>query len=97
LDGDDKEARSLVNFLTDTLNVEFQYLNREKVIAVRTALEELSPKYRDILLLHYFEELSYKEISDILRKPPGTVATRLNRAKAKFKKIVVQHKLETIY
>ena len=96
LDADDKEVRSLSVFLTDTLNIESQFMNREKSNAVRKALGELPQKYQDILVLHYFEDLSYSEISDILRKPPGTVATLLNRARAKFKKIAEQHKLESI-
>jgi RNA polymerase sigma-70 factor, ECF subfamily len=96
LDADDEDVRSLSDFLTDTLNMESQFLNREKAKAVRKALGELSQKYQDILVLYYFEDLSYSEISDILRKPPGTVATLLNRARAKFKKIAEQHKLESI-
>jgi RNA polymerase sigma-70 factor (ECF subfamily) len=96
LDADDKEVRSLAVFLTDTLNIESQFLNIEKANAVRKALGKLSQKYQDILVLYYFEDLSYSEISDILRKPPGTVATLLNRARAKFKKIAEQHKLESI-
>ena len=37
-------------------------------------------------LLKYFEEKDYTEISDIIQKPMGTVATLLNRAKKQFKK-----------
>lgn len=38
--------------------------------------------YREILLLYYEEELSYKEIGDVLKVPVGTVGVRLARAKA---------------
>ena len=96
LDADDKDVHSLSVFLTDTLNIESQFMNREKSNAVRKVLGELPQKYQDILVLYYFEDLSYSEISDILRKPPGTVATLLNRARAKFKKIAEQHKLESV-
>lgn len=44
-------------------------------------LERLSPKYREVLALYYFEELSYKDIAEVLRVPPGTVGIRLKRAK----------------
>ena len=71
LDADDKESRSIAGILTDTLNVESDYLDKEKARTVRTALEELPSKYRDILVMHYFEELNYREISDILQKPSG--------------------------
>jgi RNA polymerase sigma-70 factor (ECF subfamily) len=95
LDADDEEARSIAGFLTDALNVESDYLDREKAKTVRTALEELPSKYRDIIVMHYFEDLSYREISDILQKPPGSVATLLNRAKDRFKKIAEQYQLES--
>lgn len=92
-----EETQPFADFLADTLNVETHYLDREKAAEVRKALGELPPKYRDILILRYFEEMSYKEISDILRKPSGSVATLINRAKAKFKKIAKRHQLESLY
>ena len=53
---------------------------------IRTALDRLDDKYRQALTLKFLEEKSYQEISDILEKPMGTVATLINRAKAKLKK-----------
>ncbi len=52
---------------------------------VSQALCLMDEKYREVLLLKYFEQKDYKEISDILRKPMGTVATLINRAKKQFK------------
>ena len=95
LDTVDEEAQSLSDFFAGVLNVEAQYLSHEKAGKVRKSLGELPPKYQDILVLRYLEEMSYKEISDILRKPPGSVATLINRAKAKFKKIAKKHQLES--
>lgn len=48
-------------------------------------LNELSPKYREVIVLHYFEELSYDEIAEILHIPIGTVGVRLSRARALLK------------
>ncbi len=48
---------------------------------VGAALTRLPLKYRDALVLKFLEEKSYKEISDILKKPEGTVATLINRGK----------------
>jgi RNA polymerase sigma-70 factor (ECF subfamily) len=50
-------------------------------------LGEISPKYKEILILHYMEDLSYKEIADILEVPTGTVGIRLKRAKEALRKI----------
>ncbi|NLD39305.1 MAG: sigma-70 family RNA polymerase sigma factor [Desulfatiglans sp.] len=88
------DSRLLVNFLTDTFNMESDYLVREMGVEVKKVLEKLAPKYRDVLVLRYLEELSYEEISDIIQKPSGSVATLLNRAKEKFKKLAEQYQLE---
>lgn len=49
--------------------------------AMVEAMEKLKPKYKDILVLRYMEGLEYKEISDVLKLPMGSVATHLYRAK----------------
>jgi len=41
-------------------------------------------KYREVLVLKFLEEKEYKEISDIIKKPMGTVATLISRAKKQF-------------
>lgn len=81
-------------FLSDTLDVQEIYLSLENRRKVRVALSKLPPKYGEILVLRYFEEMSYREIGEILRKPMGSVATLINRAKAKFKKIARRHQLD---
>ena len=44
-------------------------------------LNKVDPRYREPLVLYYFEELSYKEIANILRIPVSTVGIRILRAK----------------
>lgn len=48
---------------------------------VDKGLKEVESKYREILVLYYIEELSYKEIAEILHVPIGTVGVRIMRAK----------------
>jgi RNA polymerase sigma-70 factor, ECF subfamily len=50
-------------------------------------LNKLKSKYREPLILFYFEEMGYKEISDILQIPVATVGMRLQRGKTMMKKI----------
>lgn len=73
--------------LADDLDQNYLADNVEKV------LEKLDEKYRRVLVLKYLEEKSYEEISDILQKPLGTVATLLNRAKVRLKKELEQAKI----
>ena len=52
---------------------------------IREAMDELPAEFREILMLRHQEGLSYKEIADIAQIPPGTVMSRLARARAKLK------------
>lgn len=56
-------------------------LEAELKAALEACLENLSDKYREIVVLYYYEELSYQEISDVLHIPTTTVGVRLSRAK----------------
>jgi len=52
---------------------------------LQKAILELEQKYRDVLVLRYFENRDYENISDILQIPKGSVATLIHRAKSKLK------------
>lgn len=52
---------------------------------INIALTELPESDRVILLMFYFEELSYKEIAHQLDIPIGTVMSRLSRAKKRMR------------
>jgi RNA polymerase sigma-70 factor (ECF subfamily) len=56
------------------------------------SLEKVPAKYREPLVLYYFEEMSYKEIAEIMHLPTSTVGIRLQRAKLLLKKTVEQNK-----
>lgn len=49
------------------------------------SLSKLETKYKEILILYYIEEFSYKEISDILQIPIGTVGVRVMRGRELLK------------
>lgn len=86
LETDDKETKNLIDALESESNIMDETIRKELSEKVRKAINLLPEKYREILVLRYMEELDYREISDILRIPMGTVATTINRAKEKFKK-----------
>jgi RNA polymerase sigma-70 factor (ECF subfamily) len=49
-----------------------------------TALDRLAPEFREVLVLHEIEDLSYREIAGIAKVPIGTVMSRLARARQKL-------------
>jgi RNA polymerase sigma-70 factor (ECF subfamily) len=55
----------------------------EKAI-VKQVIDEMPPHFREILLLSYFQKLSYAQIADSLSIPLGTVKSRLHAAVASF-------------
>ncbi len=61
---------------------EYEQVNKQ--IDVMNAVLKLKEKYRIVILLYYYEELSVKEISDIIDEKESTVLTRLKRAREKL-------------
>jgi RNA polymerase sigma-70 factor (ECF subfamily) len=47
---------------------------------LRAALRRLSPRHREILILHYYLDLPLDEVASALHVPVGTVKSRINRA-----------------
>jgi RNA polymerase sigma-70 factor (ECF subfamily) len=69
------ESVSLATILEHSENAEL----------IKEAMDELPAEFREILTLRHHEGLSYKEIADIMQIPPGTVMSRLARARGKLK------------
>lgn len=50
-------------------------------------LNALDPKYREPLILYYYEDMDYNQISEVMHIPSSTVGVRLKRGKAMLQKI----------
>ena len=59
-------------------------LDTEQKDSIRNAVEQLPDHLREILLLSYFQQMSYVQISESLHIPLGTVKSRLHAAVAAF-------------
>ncbi|HEX4164171.1 MAG TPA: sigma-70 family RNA polymerase sigma factor [Bryobacteraceae bacterium] len=57
---------------------------------IREAMQQLPFEYREILILRELEELSYKEIAQIVEIPLGTVMSRLSRARKELYVLLAQ-------
>jgi RNA polymerase sigma-70 factor (ECF subfamily) len=57
---------------------------------VYMAVRALPEKYRTVIYLFYFEQQSVQEISEILKRRPGTVRMQLTRGREMMKQILVQ-------
>jgi RNA polymerase sigma-70 factor (ECF subfamily) len=56
--------------------------------AIGLALAKLPDEYRVVVLMYYFEELSYGEIAKELQIPLGTVMSRLSRARNSLRRVL---------
>ncbi|KKQ62607.1 MAG: RNA polymerase sigma-70 factor, ECF subfamily [Candidatus Shapirobacteria bacterium GW2011_GWF1_38_23] len=88
IDNDDE----FVDWLVADTDIEKETITKHFNDYVTTILEKLKPDYKEVLILKFFEDKDYQEISDILQKPMGTVATLLSRAKIQFKEIYEKEK-----
>lgn len=61
--------------------------------ALDRCLNKIGQKYREPLLLYYYENMDYKEIADILQIPISTVGVRLRRGKTILQKFVKESSL----
>ncbi len=62
---------------------------------LQASLNELPSEYRAVLLMFYFEEMSYKEIAERLQIPLGTVMSRLSRSKRHLRTKLFEPEFET--
>ncbi len=81
-----EEGEALFDDIPTALDVQRDVERGLDAAHIAEALYALEPKYREVIVLRYFEEREYTEISDILRIPMGTVGTLIGRAKKRLQK-----------
>ncbi len=89
-----KNSRSHFTFMDPELlaihpapeNPPGEYERQEIARMLEHSLSRVEEKYREILILYFQEDFSYKEIADILQIPVATVGVRLQRGKVRLKK-----------
>ncbi|MEO6806568.1 MAG: RNA polymerase sigma factor [Edaphobacter sp.] len=60
----------------------------ELKVRVQNALKQLSPELREAVILRDLEDMDYKEISQILRIPEGTVKSRISRGRGELARLL---------
>ena len=88
--------KDLFQNLPSSLDIEKETDQEFNSENIRKILQLMPEKYREVLILKFLEEKNYKEISDILKKPSGTVATLIDRAKKSFYQIAKQENISFV-
>ena len=76
---DSEEMISFLSEKSDSADEDFD--KNVNIKEVNKALMKIDEKYREVLILRFFEHKEYEEISDILKIPVGSVGTLLHRGK----------------
>jgi RNA polymerase sigma-70 factor (ECF subfamily) len=71
----------MIELQSESLNPEQEAIREQKLIIMREVVTRLKPRYRMLIEMRYFKELSYDEIAEQLDLPLGTVKAQLFRAR----------------
>jgi RNA polymerase sigma-70 factor, ECF subfamily len=74
----------------DPSDPEIELLRRADGEVLRRALDQLAAPLREIIVLREIEGLSYREIAEVCDLPPGTVMSRLSRARQAMQELVLR-------
>lgn len=86
--GDSEEIISFLSGKEETADAIFdKTINADQV---NMALLKIDEKYREAIILRFFEHMEYEEISDILKIPVGSVGTLLHRGKKQLATVLNQ-------
>jgi RNA polymerase sigma-70 factor, ECF subfamily len=85
LDSEKNRGSEPADTAQDPLAVYASKVDQEQV---RAAIQRLPVEFREIIILREYEELSYQEIAGILNCPPGTVMSRLARARSRLRELL---------
>ncbi|MBG66032.1 MAG: RNA polymerase subunit sigma-24 [Flavobacteriales bacterium] len=85
---DENGKKAVFDLKSNDPNPEKIMITKQKIAILRQIVDQLKPKYRNLVKLRYFKEMSYEEISDILNLPLGTVKAQLYRSREQLFKIM---------
>ena len=75
-------------FISKEASPEMAVLKRSEEEFLSHCVLSLTLKYREVLILYYYEDLSVEKISEILKMNENTIKTRLSRGRAKIKNMM---------
>ncbi|HWE85019.1 MAG TPA: sigma-70 family RNA polymerase sigma factor [Terracidiphilus sp.] len=94
LEDEDRPADEAV---TDPATPETALLRLESQQAIFTALEAIPASHREMILLCDVEEMSYREMAQVLDVPLGTVMSRLSRARTALRRVLAGHAKQEVH
>ncbi|MFN8713565.1 MAG: RNA polymerase sigma factor [Bacteroidota bacterium] len=78
---DDEGGELVLDLRSEMLDPEESVMKKQKIAMLRDLVDKMKPRYRTLIEMRYFQELSYEEIAQELDLPLGTVKAQLFRAR----------------
>ena len=85
---DEDGKRNTYDLISKDLNPEEKLEKKQRIAILRQIVDQLKPKYRNLVKLRYFKQLKYEEIAEILDLPLGTIKAQLHRSREQLFKIM---------
>ena len=90
---EDSEGNNSTFDIKETnLNPEEKFMRKQKIRIMREMVDHLKPRYKQLIVLRYFRELSYDEIVEATDLPLGTVKAQLFRAREMLYNLLLNKK-----
>lgn len=86
----DKKAEK--TFIDETPSVEDKLITEQNLSNLLALIKKLKPHYQEVIHLRYFQEMSYKDISEKIDEPINNVKVKLLRAKKLLAEIIQDKK-----
>ncbi len=89
---DGEGNNSTFDIKENNLNPEEKFMRKQKIRIMREMVDHLKPRYKQLIVLRYFRELSYDEIAEATELPLGTVKAQLFRAREMLYNLLLNKK-----
>ncbi|MFY0604823.1 MAG: sigma-70 family RNA polymerase sigma factor [Flavobacteriaceae bacterium] len=83
-----EQAKEIYQVVDDSPTPEDKIITEQNLAKLLKDIKQLKPKYQEVIQLRYFQELSYKEISEQIDEPINNVKVKLLRAKKLLAEII---------
>lgn len=83
-----EQEEKIYSVVDDSPTPEDKIITEQNLAKLLRDIKKLKPKYQEVINLRYFQELSYKEISEQINEPMNNVKVKLLRAKKLLSEII---------
>lgn len=81
LEANSEEEQNLINFLSEEARAEIQLVEQENLDLIKHIIATLPVQMKEVAILRFLDDKNYEEMGDILKKPKGTIASLVGRAR----------------